>query len=414
MKNDNNIVIKDCGVFSPIGNDIPSICNHLKNGVSGIEKLDAPIFHNLTTHHAGVVRNFCPKKFSNTTLNGIKSISFVLNAIDAIIEKNEFDFSQKRVGVFLETEPPVIDFNEELSFLKKNFDIANNCWNQDLEIYKTEYCGLKPEKILNEIFNVFNFRGPAFLHFGTCAASSQALGEAAQLLKLGVIDYAFVGGVSCRVDPLSFMRLIRIGALAPTSGNAKDLSRPFDKKRCGFTMSEGCVIFLLEKENRNSAHYKNAPLGYIKGYGASLDGFSITDPSQDGMELSMLRALKDAKLSTEDIDYINAHGTSTIKNDLCETNAIKQVFKKNIPPISSTKSMHGHLISAAGAMEALVSLIAINNNFIPPTINLKDPDPLCDLNYTPNFSVTKKLRTVLSNSFGLGGQNSTLILSKYE
>lgn len=231
---------------------------------------------------------------------------------------------------------------------------------------------------------------------------------------MGVIDYAFVGGVSCKVDPLSFMRLMRIGALAPTSGDAKKISRPFDKTRCGFTMSEGCIVFLLEKEDRNFTHHKQNPLGYIKGYGASLDGFSITDPSQDGMVLSMLRALKDAKLSPEDVDYINAHGTSTIKNDLCETNAIKQVFKKTIPPISSTKSMHGHLLSAAGAMEALVSLIAINNDFIPPTINLKEPDPLCDLNYTPNFSVTKKLRTVLSNSFGLGGQNSTLILGKYE
>ena len=176
-------------------------------------------------------------------------------------------------------------------------------------------------------------------------------------------------------------------------------------------------MFTLEREK--DARKRNAKIyAELKGYGASMDGYSLTDPHEEslGMRLSMLRALSDARLSIWDIDYINAHGTATRKNDIYETLAIKQVFKEYSykVDISSTKSMHGHLLTAGGAMEALVSIIAINYGFIPPTINYKTKDPECDLSYTTNKMKIKEINNVLSNSFGLGGINTSLIVSRYE
>jgi len=218
------------------------------------------------------------------------------------------------------------------------------------------------------------------------------------------------------LDPIAIARLCRLNALELTKEDPSENCTPFDRRRAGFTIGEGSILFTLERE-KDAVRRKARIFAEIKGYGAAMDGFSLTDPHEEalGMSLSMVRALEDADLSIRDIDYLNAHGTGTKKNDKYETLAIKNVFKEYAAQlhISSTKSMHGHLLTAGGAMELLACILSIQNEFIPPTIKYKEEDPECDLSYTPNKSKKKKLLHALTNSFGLGGINASLVVSKY-
>lgn len=225
------------------------------------------------------------------------------------------------------------------------------------------------------------------------------------------------GGGSSKLDPMSLARLCRLGALEPTKADCRENCSPFDLNRNGFTIGEGSVLFMLEREE--DALRRHAPIyAEIQGYGSSLDGYSITDPHESslGMILSMRRAIEDAGVPLDAIGYINAHGTGTPKNDKHETEAVKAVFGSlsGQLDISSTKSMHGHLMTAAGAMETLVTILSLNNGFIPPTINYRTPDPQCDLNYTPNIAKPADIETALTNSFGMGGQNASLVIAKYK
>ena len=258
----------------------------------------------------------------------------------------------------------------------------------------------------------FGLNGPNFAPTSACATGAHAVGEAFRYLREGLADVMIAGGSEAALTPLSLSAFARMGALSRRNDDPAHASRPFDAERDGFVFGEGAAVLIMER--RDAAEKRGARIyGTVAGYGASADAFHITqpDPKGAGAVLAMRAALTDAKVTTEDIDYINAHGTSTPYNDRVETLAIKDAFgteAKRIP-VSSTKSNTGHLLGAAGAVEAAVCLLALQRRTIPPTINLEAPDPECDLDYVPEGTRSAELRFALSNSFGFGGQNACLV-----
>lgn len=417
------IVITGIGAITPLGGDLETIKTKLKSGQSGIDFFHSDEMSESQVRHAGIVRD---EYFSADQGKWVdvqhRPTKLALYATEMALKQADLGkyYDSSRMGMYIGTEPPTVDFSKQAmqlndflqSDLTLNTSQGDSVNGGSVDLIES---GLFPQLMLSTISYAFSINGPAFLHLGTCSASAQSIGEAANMLRRGEVDLMIAGGASSKLDPISIARLMRVGALALTTASPSELSRPFDSKRCGFTMAEGSVMFVLERLSDALARGVK-PIAEVAGYGAALDGYSITDPHPEslGMTLSMMRALQDANLDPGDIDYLNAHGTSTVKNDFYETNAIKNIFGDLAYSldISSTKSMHGHLMSAAGAMEALVSILSIKNNFIPPTINYQDPDAGCDLSYTTNKYKEKNISAVLSNSFGLGGQNCSLVIKK--
>ncbi len=261
----------------------------------------------------------------------------------------------------------------------------------------------------------FNAKGPNCCTTTACAASAHAVGYAALAIRKGDADIMFAGGTEAPVIPLTFAGFNAMRALSTRNDEPERASRPFDKERDGFIIGEGAGMLMLEE--MEFARKRGARIyAEIVGYGMSGDASHITAPSLDGPQRCMEAALKDGGINPDEIDYINAHGTSTPLNDANETNAIKQVFKERAYeiPVSSTKSMTGHLLGAAGAVEAAFSVKALDEGILPPTINLDNPDPECDLDYVPNEARRVSIKTVLSNSFGFGGTNASLIFRKVD
>ncbi len=259
-------------------------------------------------------------------------------------------------------------------------------------------------------------RGPAFNCLTACAASTQAIGEAMEILRRGDADVMISGGAHSMIHPFGVTGFNRLTALSTLNENPPAASRPFDNSRGGFVLGEGAGMLILE--TLEHAKKRGAPiLAEIVGYGSTADAFRITDqdPEGEGAVIAMTEALNDARLSPKDIQYINAHGTGTRENDGNETGAIKQVFGEQARhvPVSSIKSMMGHLIAAAGAVEMICCVLAIRDNILPPTMNLEHPDPECDLDYVPNQARAATVDVAMSNSFGFGGQNDTIIVRRY-
>ena len=263
----------------------------------------------------------------------------------------------------------------------------------------------------------WGFQGPNYATTSACATSAHSLADALMILQRGDADIMLAGGTEAPICKMGIGGFNSMKALSTLNEAPEKASRPFDKERSGFVMAEGAGILVLETEehalNRGAKIYAE-----FSGFGLTDDAFHITQPAPEGegARKSMKQAIEDAKLTINDIDYINAHGTSTPHNDKNETAAIKNLFGPRAyqMAISSTKSMTGHLLGAAGAVEAITSILAINNGIIPPTINYEFPDPDCDLNYTPNVAVKKEVKVAMSNTFGFGGHNATLIFKKYE
>ncbi len=263
----------------------------------------------------------------------------------------------------------------------------------------------------------YGFRGKNFGVVGACASGNYGVGEAYNAIARGEAEVMITGGVEFGFHRFTVAAFDRTGALSRRNEEPNKASRPFERDRDGFVLAEGAAILVLE--SLEHARARGARIyGEVLGYSATEDAYHITAPREDALGAieSMQRALESAGLQPEDIDYINAHGTSTRLNDISETKAIKAVFGEYAYqiPISSTKSVTGHLLGAAGAIEAIFSLLAIRDSVIPPTINYENPDPELDLDYVPNQARPQKLKYVMSNSFGFGGHNSTLILGGYE
>lgn len=272
----------------------------------------------------------------------------------------------------------------------------------------------EPNMPAAHLAGLFDAQGPNNNCLTACAASSQAIGESAELIRCGEADVMLSGGTHTMIHPFGVTGFNLLTALS-TSEDPKTASRPFDRNRDGFVLGEGAGMLILEEYER--ARKRGAKIyGEVLGYGSTADAFRITDTHPEGRGAigCIKAALADAGVSTDDIDYINAHGTSTTVNDKVETLAIKRVFGERAYsiPVSSTKSMMGHLIAAAGVTEAIWCLLALRDNAVPPTINYETPDPDCDLDYVPNEARQIRCDTVLTNSFGFGGQNISLILKK--
>lgn len=256
-------------------------------------------------------------------------------------------------------------------------------------------------------------KGINYAPVSACATGSHAIGEATEAIRRGQADVIIAGGVDAAITPLGVAGFAAARALSTRNEQPELASRPFDAGRDGFVIGEGCGIVVLEERTR--AESRGARI-YAKmaGYGASADAYHITapEPSGSGAVQAMRHALDQAGLAKNDIGYINAHGTSTPQGDVIETRAVKAVFGMNAPPMSSTKSMTGHLLGGAGAVEAVACALVIKDDLLPPTINLTDPDPECDLDYIPNEPRRARVNAVMSNSFGFGGHNATLILTR--
>ena len=258
-------------------------------------------------------------------------------------------------------------------------------------------------------------KGVNFAVASACASGADAIGVAAGMIRRGEADAAMAGGAEAAVTPLVVAGFAAARALTESTDPAT-ASRPFDANRDGFVIGEGAGVLLLEAEERALARGAE-PLAELAGYGASSDAFHVTQPDEEaaGAALAMESALAEAGMAPDDIDYLNAHGTSTQLNDRCETAAVKRVFgeRAHTLPVSSTKSMTGHLLGAAGAVEAGVAVLALRHGAIPPTINYETPDPDCDLDYVPNAARAAPLRAVMTNAFGFGGHNSSLVFRQY-
>jgi 3-oxoacyl-[acyl-carrier-protein] synthase II len=260
-------------------------------------------------------------------------------------------------------------------------------------------------------------RGPNFAIVTACATGTNAIGEATEMIRRGDADVVLAGGSEAAIMPVSVAGLNVMGAISTRNDNPQGASRPFDLNRDGFVMGEGAAVLVMEALDHaigRGAHIYTEVIGYA----ATNDAFHITAPSEhgSGAALCMQNAIQDAGLSNEKIDYINAHGTSTTLNDRSETEAIKTVFGEHAynVPVSSIKSMIGHLMGASGAVEAVVCVKVLQEGILPPTINYETPDPECDLDYVPNLARKKEVETIMSNSFGFGGHNATLILAKFQ
>jgi len=272
-----------------------------------------------------------------------------------------------------------------------------------------------PNILAGNIAIALNAKASCVGHVTACAASTTAIGEAFRMIKHGYADAIVAGGAEAAFAPVCFSGFINMTALS-TRTEPDRCSTPFDKERDGFVMGEGAAFFVLEELEHAKA--RNAKIyGEVVGYGATCDAYHLTSPSPEGegAAMSMTMALSEAGITPEQVDYVNAHGTGTPYNDLFETRAIKKVFgDKTKVPVSSIKSMIGHLLGGAGAAEAIVCVKAINDGFIPATINLRVPDEELDLDYVPNVGREKELTYVISNSLGFGGHNGTLVFKKYE
>src|SRR5205085_380082 len=259
-------------------------------------------------------------------------------------------------------------------------------------------------------------RGPAFNCLTACAASTQAIGEATEILRRGDADVMIGGGAHSMIHPFGVTGFNRLTALSTFNENPVCASRPFDAHRGGFVLGEGAGMVILE--TLEHAQKRGAKiLAEVVGYGSTADAFRITDqhPEGEGAVVAMQEALRDANLTPLDVHYINAHGTGTKENDGNETGAIKKVFADQAKqvPVSSIKSMMGHLIAAAGAVELITCVLAIRDQVVPPTVNYQNPDPECDLDYVPNEARQARVEVAVSNSFGFGGQNDTIIVKRF-
>ena len=410
------VVITGLGAVTPAGTGMDRFWRSLTAGISGVDlikKFDPEEF-NIPVKIAGEVKDFDPLDFMDKKEASRLSlfIQYAVGAVSEAVQDSgimEDRFDPYRAGVIIGTGIGGLkDIEDQHSVLTKKggrrvspFFIPYGISNM-----AAGYVAIR-----------WGFKGPNYCVVSACATGNHAIGDAFRLIQCGDIDIAIAGGTEAAVTPLGVAGFAVMKALSTRNDEPKKASRPFDKQRDGFVMGEGAGILVLEEYERAKARGARI-YGEIIGYGATDDAYHITAPHEcgEGAYECMKNALEDAGIRPEEVDYINAHGTSTPLNDKVETMAIKQLFGEHAYKlkVSSNKSMVGHMLGAAGAVEAVATLKTIETGIIPPTINLEDPDPECDLDYVPNKAVESDVRVALSNSFGFGGTNACLIFKKLD
>lgn len=421
------VAITGLGAVTPIGHDVDSTWTNLMAGNSGIAPIQQFDASSFPTYIAAEVKHFKP----NPALNG-KHLRFAMSFTHYALEAAQQAFADagivptqdtsSRWGVVAGSGMMTAEFDYLHRFQKACAIDGEIDWNQlqehSQEFYKlTDFGKTTSNSGLSLLIQQFGIHGYASSVHTACASGGQALGLAMQVIRRGEADYMLAGGFDSMINPLGLSSFCLLGALSTYNDTPTTASRPFDGTRNGFVLGEGAAFLILEEWEKAKARGAHI-YAELAGEGNSLSSYRITDshPNGDGAIQAIERALKDAGVQARDVDYINAHGTSTKMNDLSETNAIKSVFSQQINtlPVSSTKSQTGHLIAAAGALEAVLSVKSIQKAQIPKTANLTTPDPECDLDYVVDGPREKSLGVVLSNSFGFGGSNSCLLFKHPE
>jgi 3-oxoacyl-[acyl-carrier-protein] synthase II len=422
------VVVTGLGIISPLGHDVETVWQAMKAGKSGVGNITLFDASEFPTKIAAEIRNFPKDRLSTLPGNWDECGRNILFAVEAarqavqdagILDRAGHD--PERFGVYLGAGEGTQDFHNFVNAIAKSMGsgdepLAAKFIKEGMkDLDGRQEFEQEPGMSSVHLAEVFQAFGPNVSCLTACAASSQAIGEATEMIRRGDVDAMIAGGTHSMIHPLGISGFNLLTAMSTSNGEPTKASRPFDKHRNGFVIGEGSGMVILEEYE--FARARNARIyGEITGYGSTADAFHVTDqhPTGRGAIACMSEALKDAGLSPEDVQYINAHGTSTEVNDRVETLAVKEVWKDKSAGVcmSSTKSMMGHLIAAAGAVELIACALAMRDNIMPPTINYETPDPDCDLDYVPNKARPRELTNVLSNSFGFGGQNVSLILSR--
>ena len=415
MSNNNHrVVITGIGTVSPLGLDMASTWKGLINGRSGIDHVTLFDASDHATKIGGEVKDFVPTDYINR--KDVRRMDrFAQLAVAASRQAVEHSRIRRNSPNYEDTGIIVGSGVGGLTTLYEQTKVLLENGPDRLSAFTAPM--MIADMAAAQVSIALGLKGPNFCTTSACSSGSDAIGAAFQLIRHGNARVMLAGGSEAIVNPLGFATFNALKALSTRNDEPQRASRPFDTQRDGFIISEGAAILILE--NLEDALRRGADiLAELISYGASADAFHVTQPiaSGEGAAKAMQTALSDAGLRGPDIDYINAHGTSTQLNDKAETKAIKTVFGEYAykVPVSSTKSMLGHLIGGAGAIEAAICIYIIRSGIIPPTINLENPDPNCDLDYVPNTARRAKVTTALSNAFGFGGHNSVLIIRRYD
>ncbi|MBC8222179.1 MAG: beta-ketoacyl-ACP synthase II [SAR86 cluster bacterium] len=402
------VVVTGLGILSPIGNSVDDAWYSCIEGKSGITSVDIGLKNNPVTI-GGRLKDFNPENFLD---------SKEIRRIDPFIQYGIIAANQSI------EHSGILESNIDLTKVGVNFGagiggidtIEKNKVLLEEKGYKKVSPFFVPGSIVNMISGLVSikhgFMGPNTSVVTACSTGNHCIGTAARSIACGEADVMIAGGAEMASTPLSIAGFISARALS-LNPNPEVASRPWDKDRDGFVLSDGAGSLVLEDYDHAKARGATIHAEII-GFGASSDAYHMTAPPEDGRgaALAMSNAINDAEINLSEVDYINAHGTSTPLGDIAETIALKKVFGDVVPQISSTKSMTGHTLGAAGAIESIFCIKTINEGIVPPTINLDNPDPLCDLNYTPLVSTEKEVVIAMNNSFGFGGTNSTLVFKK--
>lgn len=421
------VVVTGVGCITPLGKNVTDMWQALREGQSGISAITHFDASNFPTQFAAEVKGYNvadyvddPERFEHAGRN----ILYAIGAADQAMKDSgilDSNMDPARLGVYLGAGEGQQDFHIFMNM------IAQAHQNGEVDLEKFTKSGLEnlnpqaemeqePNMPAGHLASLFNAQGPNLNCLTACAASSQALGEATEIIRRGDADAMLSGGAHSMIHPFGVTGFNLLTALSVRNDAPQQASRPFDKDRDGFVLGEGAGMLILEELEHAKA--RGAQIyGEMVGYGSSADAYRITDihPEGRGAVACLKMALKDAAISPEQVGYVNAHGTSTSVNDRVETRAIREAFGEAAykTPVSSIKSMMGHLIAAAGSVEAITCLLAIRDGVLPPTINYETPDPDCDLDYIPNAARETSVDYCVSNSFGFGGQNISLVLAKY-
>lgn len=410
---DRRVVITGLGIISPVGKSPEEFFSKLMAGYSGVRRLQSDFVEKLSIRIGAPVEGFTPgDHFSKIQLTGIERFSqFALVAAEQAVQDARLELSkaeQSRAGIYMGS------CQGGASTLEEGY----------VEIFQRADPRVKPLTVLLSMNNAaashvsikYRLRGPNVTYATACSSSAIAIGEAYRQIKHGYSDVMLAGGSEAMLTLGAMKAWEALRTLAREDpDDAAASCKPFAKNRSGLVLGEGAAILVLEDAGR--AVRRGAKIyAELAGYDCSSDSSHITKPDAAGQSRAILNALHDARMQPQDIHYINAHGTATLAGDIEETKAVKNVFGTyaSAIPVSSTKSMHGHLMGATGAVEFIAAVLALQNNAVPPTINLHDPDPECDLDYVPNHGRTGvRLNAVMSNSFAFGGSNAVLIAKRF-
>src|SRR2546421_6648824 len=410
------VVITGMGVVTPVGNDLETFWSNLRNGVSGIRTIDAFDTSGYDCKIGGQVRDFDPKPFFNNPKDVRRTDRFTHLAMAAAkmavagsgIDIDNLKKRDRFGGIVGTGEGGLKTLQDQLKILLTKGPGRNSPFTIPMLISNMAGGVISME---------FGLRGPNLCIVTACATSNNAIGESWRIIQFGDAEIFLAGGAEASIVPIGLAGFSAMKALSTRNDEPERASRPFGKDRDGLVMSEGAGVVVVEELEHARARGARIYCE-LSGYGLTADAYHMTAPPPDGQGAAraMQLALEHARLSPDQVDYINAHATSTDIGDICETRAIKQVFGEHAHKvaISSTKSMTGHLLGGAGGIEMAACALAIRDSVIPPTINLENPGEECDLDYTPNVARERKVRIVLNNSFGFGGHNATLVAAAFE